>query len=288
MNREKPKQQAWLTDLITRALEEDIGTGDVTTNSIVGEQQTAKAVWMAKQSGVVAGLDIAEAVFRRLDGELTWKPTCKDGDTVENGRVLVEFEGKGRAILSAERVALNFAQRMSGIATKTAQMKEILVGYSTSILDTRKTVPGLRQIDKMAVKMGGGSNHRSGLYDMAMVKENHIRLAGSIENAVAKIRNQYPDIQIEVETTNLDEVEEALKAGADRIMLDNMDNETIREAVNRIDKRAETEASGNMSADRLHDVADTGVDFISAGTLTHSVQAFDISQQITEILEQKR
>ena len=288
MNREKPKQQAWLTDLITRALEEDIGTGDVTTNSIVGEQQTAKAVWMAKQSGVVAGLDIAEAVFRRLDGELTWKPTCKDGDTVENGRVLVEFEGKGRAILSAERVALNFAQRMSGIATKTAQMKEILGGYSTSILDTRKTVPGLRQIDKMAVKMGGGSNHRSGLYDMALVKENHIRLAGSIENAVAKIRNQYPDIQIEVETTNLDEVEEALKAGVDRIMLDNMDNETIREAVKRIDKRAETEASGNMSADRLRDVADTGVDFISAGTLTHSVQAFDISQQITEILEQKR
>lgn len=283
MNSVNQQQEARLVALIDRALEEDIGTGDVTTNSIVGNQQTARAIWVAKQTGVVAGLDVAEAVFRRLDSEITWNPICKDGDKVKIGQILVEFEGNGRAILSGERVALNFAQRMSGIATKTAGMAEILGGTSTRTLDTRKTVPGLRLLDKFAVSIGGGLNHRIGLYDMALVKENHIRLAGGIQKAVDKIRSKYPEVRIEVETTNLDEVEEALNSGADRIMLDNMDNETMHKAVVQIAGRAETEASGNMSADRLREVAKTGVDFISVGALTHSVEAFDISQQIKNI-----
>lgn len=283
MNSVNQQQEARLVALIDRALEEDIGTGDVTTNSIVGNQQTARAIWVAKQTGVVAGLDVAEAVFRRLDSEITWNPICKDGDKVKIGQILVEFEGNGRAILSGERVALNFAQRMSGIATKTAGMAEILGGTSTRTLDTRKTVPGLRLLDKFAVSIGGGLNHRIGLYDMALVKENHIRLAGGIQKAVDKIRSKYPEVRIEVETTNLDEVEEALNSGADRIMLDNMDNETMHKAVVQIAGRAETEASGNMSADRLREVAKTGVDFISIGALTHSVEAFDISQQIKNI-----
>lgn len=283
MNSVNQQQEARLVALIDRALEEDIGTGDVTTNSIVGNQQTARAIWVAKQTGVVAGLDVAEAVFRRLDSEITWNPICKDGDKVKIGQILVEFEGNGRAILSGERVALNFAQRMSGIATKTAGMAEILGGTSTRTLDTRKTVPGLRLLDKFAVSIGGGLNHRIGLYDMALVKENHIRLAGGIQKAVDKIRSKYPEVRIEVETTNLDEVEEALNSGADRIMLDNMDNETMHKAVVQIAGRAETEASGNMSANRLREVAKTGVDFISVGALTHSVEAFDISQQIKNI-----
>ena len=284
MKANNPEQQDGLADLINRALEEDIGTGDVTTNSIIGKQKKARAVWVAKQNGVVSGLNIAEKVYRRLDEKISWKPKVDNGDFVENGQILVEFEGNGQAILSAERVALNFAQRMSGIATKTAMMAEVLEGYPTKILDTRKTVPGLRQLDKIAVKTGGGYNHRMGLHDMAMVKENHIRLAGGIKNAVDNIRDLYPNVKIEVETTNLSEVDEALNAGADMIMLDNMNTETMRKAVEKINKRAMVEASGNMNTARLREVAETGVDFISVGALTHSVEAFDISQQITKII----
>ena len=284
MNTDIPEQQDWLLELINRALEEDIGTGDVTTNSIISEQKKARAVWIAKQDGVIAGLKVAESVFRQLDGKISWKPKVDDGDSVESGQILVDFEGHGRAILSAERVALNFAQRMSGIATKTAKMADILKGYPVKLLDTRKTVPGLRRLDKMAVKKGGGFNHRIGLHDMALVKENHIRAAGGIKKAVDNIRDLYPDVKIEVETTNLKEVDEALAAGADMIMLDNMPTETMRIAVERINKRAETEASGNMTSERLKEVAETGVDYISVGALTHSVEAFDISQQIIEIL----
>ena len=284
MKANNPEQQDGLADLINRALEEDIGTGDVTTNSIIGKQKKARAVWVAKQNGVVSGLNIAEKVYRRLDEKISWKPKVDNGDFVENGQILVEFEGNGQAILSAERVALNFAQRMSGIATKTAMMAEVLEGYPTKILDTRKTVPGLRQLDKIAVKTGGGYNHRMGLHDMALVKENHIRLAGGIKNAVDNIRDLYPNVKIEVETTNLSEVDEALNAGADMIMLDNMNTETMRKAVEKINKRALVEASGNMNTARLREVAETGVDFISVGALTHSVEAFDISQQITKII----
>jgi nicotinate-nucleotide pyrophosphorylase (carboxylating) len=270
-------------EIIERALREDIREGDVTTKAVIDAGKQARAIWMAKQNGIIAGLTIAENVFRHLDTQIIWKPSVSDGDSVSKGDVFVEFEGDCQAVLTAERVALNFAQRMSGIATKTAEMVRALNGYPAKILDTRKTVPGLRLLDKYAVKAGGGTNHRMGLFDMAMIKENHIRAAGTIEKAVESVRSLNPGMKIEVETTTLEEVEEALRAGADIIMLDNMDTEMMRNALEIIGKRAQTEASGNMSLERLKETAETGVDFISVGALTHSVQAFDISQQITEI-----
>lgn len=272
-----------IDDLIERALTEDIGAGDITTDAIIGEDRKAQAVWVAKQSGIVAGLFVAERVFQRLDKDFKWMPNVNEGDRIAGGDVLVEMEGTCRAVLTAERVALNFVQRMSGIATKTAAMVKMLEGYPAKILDTRKTIPGFRFLDKYAVKAGGGSNHRNGLYDMVMIKENHIRAAGSIERALELVHRQAPGIKIEVETTTLGEVEEALQAGADIIMLDNMSTETMRQAVIMINKRAKTEASGNMTIGRLAEVAGTGVDYISVGALTHSAEAFDISQQIKEI-----
>jgi nicotinate-nucleotide pyrophosphorylase (carboxylating) len=275
--------ETWLDETIERALREDIRDGDVTTDAIIDGDKRARAVWLAKQYGIISGLKVAQRVFRKLDQQVIWKPFFSDGDSVEKGAKLVEFEGSCRALLTAERVALNFAQRMSGIATKTSQMVQTLQGSAAKILDTRKTVPGLRQLDKYAVHSGGGTNHRMGLFDMAMIKDNHIRAAGSIEIAVERVRSLNPGVKIEVETTSLDQVDEAIEAGADIIMLDNMETEMMHEAVKRINKRAETEASGNMSLERLNETAKTGVDYISAGALTHSVEAFDISQQIKEI-----
>lgn len=273
----------WIDELIQRALEEDIGDGDVTTQAIVDAGKSAKAVWIAKQSGIIAGLNIAKRVFEHLDKNILWKSKLHDGDSITAGVVIAEIEGSCRTILTGERVALNFAQRMSGIATKTAEMNRILDGYPTKILDTRKTVPGLRLLDKAAVKAGGGTNHRMGLYDMAMIKDNHIHAAGSITVAIENVRSHNPGLKIEVETTSLAEVEEAVEAGAHIIMLDNMDIETMRKAVLLIGNRAKTEASGNITADRIIEVAETGVDYISIGALTHSAAAFDISQQLTEM-----
>ena len=273
----------WLDDLIDVALAEDIGSGDVTTDAIIGDQKKAKAVWVAKQDGVVAGLDAAKFVFQKLDENIEWNSIFKNVDPIENGDIMVEFQGNCRAILTAERTALNIAQRMSGIATKTAELIQALDGYSTKILDTRKTVPGLRSLDKRAVKAGGGTNHRMGLYDLAMIKDNHIQVAGSITKAVDLVRSANPEIKIEVETTNIDQVEEALDAGADIIMLDNMSLDQMHEAVQKIRDRAETEASGNITHKNIREVAETGVNFISVGALTHSVKAFDISQRIAKI-----
>jgi len=273
----------WIDELIQRALEEDIGDGDVTTQAIVDAGKSAKAVWIAKQSGIIAGLNIAKRVFEHLDKNILWKSKLHDGDSITAGVVIAEIEGSCRTILTGERVALNFAQRMSGIATKTAEMNRILDGYPAKILDTRKTVPGLRLLDKAAVKAGGGTNHRMGLYDMAMIKDNHIHAAGSITVAIENVRSHNPGLKIEVETTSLAEVEEAVEAGAHIIMLDNMDIETMRKAVLLIGNRAKTEASGNITADRIIEVAETGVDYISIGALTHSAAAFDISQQLTEM-----
>lgn len=272
----------WLDDLIDVALAEDIGGGDVTTDAIIDDQKKAKAVWVAKQDGVLAGLDVAKFVFQKLDEKIDWASLFEDGDSVKMGDVMVEFSGSCRAILTAERTALNIAQRMSGIATKTCQIVRELDGYSAKILDTRKTVPGLRRLDKMAVKAGGGTNHRMGLYDLSMIKDNHIQVAGSITTAVERVRSTNPDIKIEVETTSFDQVEEALDAGADIIMLDNMILDKMRKAVKKIGDRAETEASGNITQNNIREVAETGVNFISVGALTHSVKAFDISQRITE------
>jgi nicotinate-nucleotide pyrophosphorylase (carboxylating) len=275
--------EKWLDETIERTLQEDIQKGDVTTVSIIDSDKRARAVWLAKQDGVIAGLDVAKRVFQKLDPNIIWKPAVSDGDTVKRRNTFTEFEGNCRALLTAERVALNFAQRMSGIATKTAKMVRELEGRSTKILDTRKTVPGLRILDKYAVKTGGGTNHRMGLFDMAMIKDNHISAAGNITLAVKRVRTFNPDVKIEVETTSLEQVSEALEAGADIIMLDNMDTVTMQQAVRLVGNQAITEASGNMSLERLKETAETGVDFISVGALTHSVEAFDISQQIIEI-----
>lgn len=269
--------------LIARAFVEDIRSGDITSRAIVEENSRARAVWKSKEKGVVAGLEVAHAVFEQLDPDIKWYPTVNEGDRIDPGTEMVKIEGRCRAMLTAERIALNFVQRMSGIATKTSQFVEAIGDLNTRILDTRKTVPGLRILDKYAVGAGGGMNHRMGLFDLAMIKDNHIVAADGITRAVANVREQDPDIRIEVETTSLEEVEEALSAGTDIIMLDNMSLSSMEQAVAFIDGRAEVEASGNISLETVREVAETGVNFISVGALTHSVTAFDISQQLLKI-----
>lgn len=274
-----------IESLIERAFEEDIRSGDVTTNAIVEEHQKAKAAWVSKEKGVVAGLDIARLVFQELDPKISWLPEVEDGDLVEVGTELVGMEGSCRAILTAERIALNIVQRMSGIATLTNRFVKETGDLDTKILDTRKTVPGMRSPDKYAVAAGGGTNHRMGLFDMAMIKDNHIVAAGGIQQAVEAVRERNPEVRIEVETTTLGQVKKALAAGADIIMLDNMGTGQMSEAVALVKGRALLEASGNIGLDRVREVAETGVDFISVGALTHSVEAFDISQQLKEIIK---
>nr|WP_320118701.1 carboxylating nicotinate-nucleotide diphosphorylase [uncultured Marinifilum sp.] len=267
--------------IIEHAFREDIQNGDITTNNLVPETTIAKARMTAKADGVIAGLPIAKLVFKKLDPNIEWIPNFKDGDSIKRGDVIVEIRGTFRALLSGERLALNLMQRMSGIASETAKYVAEVKNTKVKILDTRKTVPGLRSLDKYAVKAGGGTNHRIGLYDMVMIKDNHIKIAGGITPAVEQIRKSIPsNIKVEVETTNLNEVKEAVIAGADIIMLDNMSNEIMTQAVKIINNKALSEASGNMSIERIKGVAETGVDFISIGALTHSVVALDISQNI--------
>lgn len=270
-----------IDELINRGLQEDVNTGDITTNLLIPEGKQTTAVMIAKADGIIAGLQVAEAVFRKLDKDVKFIPAVNDGDKVKKGDLICSIEGAYRALLTGERLALNLMQRMSGIATETSKYVEAVKGYSTQILDTRKTVPGLRLLDKYAVKTGGGTNHRIGLYDMVLIKDNHISVAGGITNAVKAIKPKISsDIKIEVETTNLEEVQEAIDNHADIIMLDNMDNETMVRAVKLINGRAKVEASGNMNLERVREVAATGVDYISIGALTHSVTALDISQKI--------
>lgn len=267
--------------LIENALLEDIGTGDVTTDALIPDSMIRTATMVAKADGVIAGLDVAEAVFRYLTPQFSWKPFVQDGDQIKKGDLLVEMAGPFRALLSGERLALNFLQRMSGIATATALFTAQVSEFNTKILDTRKTVPGLRLLDKYAVKAGGGENHRIGLYDMVLIKDNHIKVAGGIKKAVEQIRRYVPkEMKIEVETTNIEEVLEALEMQVDIIMLDNMSNEMMKTCVALISHRAKVEASGNMNLDRVREVAATGVDYISIGALTHSVMALDISMNI--------
>lgn len=267
--------------LIELALTEDVGSGDITTDHIIPAETRRKAKMVAKADGIVAGLPVAEMVFRRLDPDLKWQVRAPEGSHVKKGDVLVKFEGTYRALLTGERTALNFLQRLSGIATLSGKYADAVKDYKTVILDTRKTLPGFRLLDKYAVKTGGATNHRIGLFDMAMIKDNHIEVAGGITRAVVAVRSKVgADIKIEVETTTLEQVQEALDAGADIIMLDNMDVETMRRSVELIAGRAKVEASGNMTLERLREVAATGVDFISIGALTHSVSALDISQRI--------
>lgn len=270
-----------INKLIDLALEEDIHTGDITTESIIPESSQAIATMTAKADGVISGLDIIKRVFEHFQSNIIWTPYVKDGDAVKKGDVILKIEASYPTLLRAERLSLNIFQRMSGIATETAKYVKELSHTHTQLLDTRKTAPGLRVLDKLAVKHGGGTNHRMGLYDMVMIKDNHIKMAGSITKAVEQVRQHIqPGIKIEVETTTLDEVNEALASNVDIIMLDNMSNETMTEAVNIIAGRAKTEASGNISIPRLREVAATGVDFISVGALTHTVAAMDISMNI--------
>lgn len=269
--------------LIQLALTEDVGTGDITTDNIIPAETRRKAKMVAKADGIVAGLPVAEMVFRELDPDLKWTVNTPEGSKVKKGDVLVEFEGTYRALLTGERTALNFLQRMSGIATMSGKYADAVKDFKTVILDTRKTLPGFRMLDKYAVKTGGATNHRIGLFDMAMIKDNHIEVAGGITQAVNAVRSKVtPGIKIEVETTTLKQVQEAIDAEADIIMLDNMDTETMRRSVELIAGRAKVEASGNMTLDRLREVAATGVDYISIGALTHSVSALDISQRIED------
>ena len=274
-----------INKLLDLGIEEDINTGDITTESIIPESMNAAATMTAKQDGVISGLEIVKMVYDRFQSDVVFTPYFKDGDAVKKGDVILKVEATYPTLLRGERLSLNIFQRMCGIATETAKYVKELADTHTELLDTRKTAPGLRVLDKLAVKHGGGTNHRMGLYDMAMIKDNHIKMAGGIAKAVEQVRARIAEgIKIEVETTNLDEVHQAIEAGADIIMLDNMDNNTMTEAVRIIkaaDKGIKTEASGNMSIPRLKEVAATGVDYISVGALTHTVKGMDISMNIT-------
>ena len=273
-----------INKLLDLGIEEDINTGDITTESIIPESMNAAATMTAKQDGVISGLEIVKMVYDRFQDNVVFTPYFKDGDAVKKGDVILKVEATYPTLLCGERLSLNLFQRMCGIATETAKYVKELADTHTELLDTRKTAPGLRVLDKLAVKHGGGTNHRMGLYDMAMIKDNHIKMAGGIAKAVEQVRARIAEgIKIEVETTTLDEVHQAIEAGADIIMLDNMDNNTMTEAVNIIkaaDKGIKTEASGNMSIPRLKEVAATGVDYISVGALTHTVKGMDISMNI--------
>lgn len=273
-----------INKLLDLGIEEDINTGDITTESIIPATMNGVATMTAKQDGVISGLDIVKMVYDRFQSDVVFTPYFKDGDRVKKGDVILKIEATYPTLLRGERLSLNIFQRMCGIATETAKYVKELEGTHTELLDTRKTAPGLRVLDKMAVKHGGGTNHRMGLYDMAMIKDNHIKMAGGIAKAVEQVRARIAQgIKIEVETTNIDEVHQAIAAGADIIMLDNMDTQAMTEAVkiiNAANKGIKTEASGNMSIPRLKEVAATGVDYISVGALTHTVKGMDISMNI--------
>jgi nicotinate-nucleotide pyrophosphorylase (carboxylating) len=267
-----------LDKIISLALKEDIGKGDITTNLIIPNYTVSEAIIVAKENGIIAGLPVTKEVFKKLDEKIIWKNLVEEGKQVTAGTEIVRLKGSYRTLLTGERTALNFLQRISGIATTTSKYVEKLKGFKTVILDTRKTAPGLRMLDKYGVKMGGGTNHRIGLYDMVLIKDNHIKAAGGIREAVTQIRNSLKiETKIEIEVTNLAEVELALNAGVDIIMLDNMPLNHMKKAVKLIDGKVKVEASGRVNLNSVRSIAKTGVDFISVGALTHSVKALDIS-----------
>jgi nicotinate-nucleotide pyrophosphorylase (carboxylating) len=265
--------------LIRAALAEDVGSGDITTEATVPAEAAARGILLAKSPLVVAGLDIAGAVFQMLDGTVTLTRRVNDGTQCEPGSVLAEVTGPARALLTGERVALNFVQRLSGIATLTRRFVRVSDGRIT-ILDTRKTTPTLRVLEKYAVRVGGGQNHRFGLYDAFLIKDNHVRLAGGIGPAIARARALKPDLPVEVEAQSLQEVDEALAAGVETLLVDNLPPEEVREAVRRTRGRARVEISGGVTLDRIEALASTGADCVSVGALTHSAPAADISFEI--------
>ncbi|MCD6582988.1 MAG: carboxylating nicotinate-nucleotide diphosphorylase [Desulfuromusa sp.] len=264
--------------IVRTALVEDIGLGDVTTEATVARDTVARAELVAKDDFTLAGIDVAAEVFRILDPDVSFENIFTDGQSVRKGEVIAWLKGKASVLLQGERVALNLLQRMSGIASLTARYVVEVEGTDAIIVDTRKTVPGLRALDKYSVRMGGGRNHRIGLFDGVLIKENHIAAAGGITAAIERAKKQLPHtLKIEVETCELAEVEEALQAGADIIMLDNMNLDEMRQGVELIAGKALVEASGGVNLERVRDIADTGVNIISVGALTHSVAAVDIS-----------
>jgi len=257
-------------------LKEDIGERDVTTEAIVSENHISKAIIQTKADGIVAGHIFAKEIFKFLDLTIQYEELKQDGERVIKGEVVAVIKGKSRAILTGERVALNILQRLSGIATLTKSFVEAVEGTRVKILDTRKTSPGLRSMEKYAVKMGGGYNHRLNLSEMALIKENHIAIARSIKEAVKRVRSQ-SNVPIEVEVRNMDELKEAMEASVDRIMLDNWDIESIKHAVSLVHKRIPLEVSGNMTVEKAKEVAKTGIDFISVGAITHSFKSLDMT-----------
>lgn len=267
-----------LDRLIDQALSEDIHTGDITTQAVVPEDRPATARLIAKEDLVLAGVNVAARVFARLSSDVVFSPLHSDGSRIRKGETIATLSGGAANLLMGERVALNLLQRLSGIATLTARFVEAVKGTGARIVDTRKTTPGLRELEKYAVRVGGGINHRTGLYDGVLIKENHIAAAGGITEAIRRARAYIPHtLKIEIETETLEQVDEALAAGADIIMLDNMSLPDMREAVERIGKRALIEASGGVNLDSVRAIAETKVDIISIGALTHSPRAMDIS-----------
>jgi len=269
-------------ELIRKALEEDLGNGDHTSLATIAEEATGTAVMLAKENGVLAGTEIARKVFRLLDSETTVDILIPDGEKIIPGDKIMVVSGKSRVLLSGERTALNYIQRMSGIATFTAEVAGLLDGLHTKVLDTRKTTPCNRLFEKMAVKAGGGTNHRFGLYDMIMMKDNHIDFSGGIKVAIEKVHSyltrNHLELKIEIEVRNFQELEEVLKSGGvDRIMLDNFSPDELRKALKMINGKYETEASGGITTETIRAYAETGVDFISVGALTHQIKSLDIS-----------
>lgn len=266
--------------IILTGLKEDMPFGDITTDNLIDDNLKSEALLIAKDTGIIAGIDVAKRVFEIMDKKVVFDKRIEDGQRVKNGDIIAQIKGNTKALLKAERTALNLLQRLSGIATKTDILCEKIKGTNAKVVDTRKTTLGLRSLEKYAVKIGGGHNHRFSLSDGVMLKDNHIKAAGGIKEAIQKIKKYIPHtIKVEVETETLEQVREALEAGADIIMLDNMGVDNMKKAVKIISGRAISEASGNVNLDSIFEIAKTGVDIISVGALTHSVSAFDISMK---------
>jgi len=273
-----------IDDLIEIAIREDIGNGDHSSIACIPSEQTGKAYCIAKEAGVIAGVELARKLFHKIDPNLVYAPFKKDGDLIEKGEHIFDVSGSDISILTAERLVLNFMQRLSGIASQSYKIKQLLDGYKTTILDTRKTTPGMRLLEKWAVETGGCKNHRMGLYDMVMLKDNHVDFAGGIPAAIDKTKAYLTannlDLKIEIETRNIEEVNQVLaKGGVHRIMLDNFTPEQIKEALKLIGDQYETEASGGITLATIKEYAETGVDFISVGALTHSSKSIDLSMR---------
>jgi nicotinate-nucleotide pyrophosphorylase (carboxylating) len=275
----QPLDPALYREIVRRALAEDLGWGDVTTEATVPPELRAHGVILAKSPCVIAGLDVAAEAFVQLDPGCSFDRKRKDGDRCEPGDVVARVHGQASAMLTAERTALNFLQRLSGIATLTRQFVDA-AGGTITVLDTRKTTPTLRALEKYAVRAGSGTNHRGGLDDGVLIKDNHVRLAGGVRRAVELMKDAGPEMPIEVEAQSLDEVDEAVAAGADIILVDNLPLETIREAVRRVNGRAKIELSGGVTLDRIPELAKTGANYVSVGALTHSAPAADLSFEL--------